>query len=43
MQAVRDKADYKIANVSKKIAWQQIGRAKEIIMFIEKELKNVKL
>ncbi len=38
MQAVRDQADYKIANVSKKEALQQLRKSKEMITFIEKEL-----
>ncbi|MCP4351028.1 MAG: HEPN domain-containing protein [Desulfobacterales bacterium] len=38
MQAVRDQADYKVANVSKKEASQQLRKSKEMITFIEKEL-----
>lgn len=38
MQGVRNQADYTNENISKKLAFQQLVKAKEMISAIEKEL-----
>ena len=40
MQAVRNQADYTDENVSKRLASQQLSKAKEMLEFIEKELSK---
>ncbi len=40
MQAVRNQADYTTENVSKRLASQQLSKAKEMLEFIEKELSK---
>ena len=43
MQAIRNQADYTDENVSKRLASQQLSKAKEMLQSIEKELANDKL
>ena len=40
MQFIRDKADYTANNVSKKIAERMLGKLKEFIEYIEKEMNK---
>ena len=40
MQTIRNEADYEIHMVSKKVAWKQFSRAKEIVILVKEELEK---